>query len=66
MNTLNTNFTNDQQSIKRLFRILFLLQIQLENYDDDRFYFHNELKEMIQTIDQLMDALIDKYEFQES
>lgn len=59
MNTLQTQNSNENESIKRLFRELFLIQIRLENHTDQQFRFSHDVKELIQTIDQLMEIMID-------
>ena len=58
MNTLQTQNSNENASIKRLFRELFLIQIRLENHTDQQFRFSHDVKELIQTIDRLMEIMI--------
>lgn len=62
MRTLQTNFRNEQDRIKDLFQELFQLQIQLGKFNDPRFYFHDEIQSLIETIDRLMQFLMDNYD----
>lgn len=62
MRTLQTNFRNEQDRIKDLFQELFQIQIQLTEFSDLRFYFYDEIQSLIETIDRLMQCLMDNYD----
>ena len=61
MNTLKTDFREEQEMIKHLFQELFVIQIELENYVDPKFHFHLKVKNLMRIIDQLMQILFDMY-----
>lgn len=61
MNTLHTNFTDEDQLNKILFRQLFLFQIQLEQFRDRQVDCCLEVEEMIQAIDDLMETILNNY-----
>lgn len=58
MNKLQTNFRNEQQSIKRLFKELFLIQIELEKFTEQGFHPHETTSDLIRTIDQILEILM--------
>lgn len=64
MNTIKTDLRLEQEMIKYLFQELFKIQVQLEKFIDDLSCFHNELRELIVTIDQMLELLMDMFEYQ--
>lgn len=62
MKIQKTEFNDEHETIKHLFQELFQTQIQLERYNDPRFYFYEVIKTMILILDDLMQFLMDEYE----
>lgn len=61
MNTLHTTILNDKHSKTILFRELFFQQMLLSRYDDSQFDHCQEVQEVIEKLDQLMEALLDDH-----
>ena len=59
MKTVKTHLTNETMEKTELFRYLFQIQIELKDYSDEEFSKYNqEVKDLISSIDQLMDLII--------
>lgn len=61
MKTLRTKLSNENQVVKSLFRQLFLFQVQMEKKMRQSDWQDLETKELIRTIDLLMEQLMDYY-----
>ncbi len=59
MKTFRTEFIDESQLVKSLFRQLFLFQIQLEANAEQSEWQDLETKELIRSIDLLMEQLMD-------
>lgn len=59
MKTIQTQLSDEFRTDAALFRMIFQLQIQLEKYTDEQFCHREEVKAVVESIDQLMMVLLD-------
>jgi hypothetical protein len=58
MRTTHLKITPEQDSTSLLFRKLFLLSLQLENYREEHLQFQGEIGETVRSIDRLMEVIL--------
>ena len=62
MDTSHALTIEKNEASKQLFQDLFLIQFQLKNYQDHGFNYQQELREIIEAMDQLMETTLLNYE----